>query len=146
MLRNLARPDKQIILPPVVLYENIPYNSDGMYVFPENGEIMIGEKFYPLDRGLIIISPTAEDFHLAHEYRHHWQFMQGWEYDGPGGWQQKGTYKESIINFYMNSRSEMDAHLYSLPWAKKDAPLQWQEWLIKANEDLVNRGSGHKIP
>ena len=134
MLRHIARPDKQIILPPVVLSENIPYTSDGMYLFPENVEIMIGEKFYPLDRGLIVISPNAEDFHLAHEYRHHWQWMNGWEFDGPGEWQQRKTYKKSIIDYFMGSRSEMDAHLFSLPYIKKDFPLQWQEWLIKERE------------
>ena len=135
MLRTIARPDKQIILPPVIITEQA--QAGGWYVEPERAQILIDGRCYPLNRGLIAISSSAEvdlDNVLAHEYRHHWQVMNGWQLDSVG-WNAPGlSYKQKIIRYFSRSKSEMDALLFSLPYATEDQALEWQEWLIKEKE------------
>ena len=135
MLRTIARPDKSIILPPVVITEND--TAGGWYVEPEKAEIVIDGRYYPLDRGLIAISSAQEsmDNTLAHEYRHHWQYMNGFALDSIG-WNISGTYKEKIIKYFTKSRSEMDAFLFAMAYEAGDSILEWQEWLIKERERL----------
>lgn len=111
----------------------------GLYAQPEKDEIFIDGHFYPMDKGIIVISTEqGEDIDatLAHEYRHHWQFVNGWRYDGIGRWANVPgqNYEEKIINYFMQSRSEMDAHLFSMKYAREDYTMIWQEWLIKKNE------------
>jgi len=128
MLRHMARPDKQIILPPVIVVES--FHMGGMYCAPEKKEIMLQGKHYSLVKGLIVLVciPGGDlDASLAHEYRHHWQIMNGWKFDGREYNNPNQSYKQNIIRYFLSSRSEMDAHLFSLPYIRKDYPLQWQE-------------------
>ena len=137
MLRTIARPDKQISLPPVVVVES--FHMGGMYCAPTNREILLEGRYHSLVEGLILLVavPGGDlDANLAHEYRHHWQWMNGWKFDGVEYSDSKQSYKRNVIRYFMGSRSEMDAHLFSLPYIRKDYPLQWQEWLIKERERL----------
>jgi len=50
---------------------------------------------------------------IAHEFRHHWQFMNGWKYDGLG-WAGTKDYDKEITNYFHYSFSEIDALLYEI--------------------------------
>ena len=46
---------------------------------------------------------------LAHEHRHHWQLLSGWEYDAPNY-----TDGSPVRDYFTTSRSELDAELFAL--------------------------------
>lgn len=105
-----ANSDKAAGFPPVVLSEDAEVDGErvaGFYCRPERGEYLVGDRFFPLDRGLIV---ATHDAAVAHEWRHHWQWFHGWEYDGLG-WPPR-SYARDIRRYFRGSKSEMDALLY----------------------------------
>ena len=132
-LNWLAKKNKDISLP-FVMFDNLPYG--GFYCAPERGEILINEKYYPLDKGLIGIDIGEEDNFvintIAHEWRHHWQVMNGWELDSIGwNFDNDKPYEQKIIKYFRSSRSEMDALRYSNKILPCDTTLQWYDWLLQ---------------
>lgn len=88
----------------------------GYYCHPTDEERWVGSR--PLDcrRGLIVVDVSEDQEEaLAHEWRHHWQKMNGWKYDGVG-WDcatPDDQYNQRIKEYFQRSRSEMDALLFS---------------------------------
>lgn len=117
--------EKDVPAVPIVYMEDSEIG--GMYHRPVRRECQIGQRFYDLRRGLILLSLlSCSDFEisdnydyeatgLAHEWRHHWQHWHGYESDSLG-WPPPGafdSYNQQIREFYTQSYTEMDALLFS---------------------------------
>ncbi len=131
-LNWLAKSDKDILLPPVI-FADIPYS--GCLYFPEKKEILLSDKYYPLDKGLILIkeaSPGDEiEAAIAHEWRHVWQYYQGDKLNIE--WENKPSlsHQEQIIDFFISNPAEYDAFLFELKKSPCDSNKEWYEWIIK---------------
>ena len=105
---------------------------------PQEGEYLIGERFYDFSRGVIVISDQFRDDRyiqnaIAHEYRHHWQHVTGNDFNAPIDFEMKDEdYKDRIVKFFLSSGDEMDALLFSIKKAPEDVSLQWYEWIMEA--------------
>ena len=139
-LNWLARADKDILLPPVVFADTA--GCSGFCQYPRKGERLIGDRFYPLDRGLIVVGLDSADVAntLAHEWRHLWQVYNKGEWD-PKSWDAVGkrSYKTKIVEFFKQSGDEMDALLFSLKKAPDEVSLLWHEWIVKSQEQRNNQ-------
>lgn len=131
-LNWLAKADKYILLPPVI-FTDIP--EGGFFHFPEKEDILIDDKFYPADRGLIAISeryPEQIESSIAHEWRHLWQYYQHGKPWEVAEWNLKSplSYKKQIVKFFTSDPFEYDALLYQLKKAPDDSAREWYEWVI----------------
>ena len=132
-LNWLAKADKYILLPPVI-FADIP--SGGFFRFPDKKEVLVGDKYYPADRGLIVISETYSELiesSIAHEWRHLWQYYQHGRPRSTTQWNLESplSYKKQIIDFFMSDPQEYDALLFGLEKAPDDTALEWHEWITK---------------
>ena len=132
-LHWLAKADKYILMPPVI-FADIAYG--GYFHIPQKKEVLIGNEYYPADRGLIVISETHSEHiesSIAHEWRHLWQYYQRGKPKFVSQWNLKSplSYKKQIINFFASDPSEYDALLFQLKKAPDDVARQWYEWIIK---------------
>lgn len=138
-LNWLAKSDKDILLP-LVLSSNEDGTAGGYYMNPTKGETLINDKYYPLDRGIIVINDV--DYHecpeavIAHEWRHIWQTHQGWPMDGMGWFDLdvSMTHKQKIIEYFTNSQRELDALFYEIKKAPFSEALEMYEWIVKSKE------------
>lgn len=127
-LHFLYKLDKFLPTPQVIFDRDTRYS--GYYLYPEKEEYQIGDKFYDCRNGIIVVtSLEGTESILLHEYRHHWQFTKGWIYDGIG-WNDPIDYNQSIVDFFMNSYSEMDAFLFSYNRCKDELEESWMELLF----------------
>ena len=134
-LNWLAKSDKDILLP-VVVFEEI--KTAGVCMFPVREEKLIGERYYPRDRGIIVIHPDHPGVAstLAHEWRHLWQvYNLGWP-DECSWWDSESSlsYKQQIIEFFTSDVRETDALLFERKKATCEVIEQWYEWIIKRGE------------
>lgn len=134
-LNWLRRGNKEIPLPEIV-FGRSGVNYSGCYHRPGIGEQLIDGRFLDLSRGIIVICDDGietDDFYantIAHEWRHHWQFIV----KGPYSFSPfvfNGNYRESIVKFFKSQPLEMDALLYAEKKAPSVSTRQWIEWLIK---------------
>jgi hypothetical protein len=123
--------EKDLPTPRVLYVDGVPYG--GIYFHPKDEGEVIGQRHIDLSRGALIVSTEnfAEDT-LAHEWRHHWQFCNGWKYDGvnwpPRGLEQ-ASYDAQVHAYFCGSKSEMDALKWS--WRAtgvKDDRWEWAIW------------------
>jgi len=131
--------EKDIPAVPIVYVEDPTVT--GRYCFSSHQEIQIGQRFYDLQRGLILVSIfSRDDFEvsdeievniLAHEWRHHWQYCNGYKSDSLG-WPPPNVpdvYDQQIRAFFRRSCVEMDALIYA--WkvtGKMDARVEEAIW------------------
>jgi len=120
---NLHWLDLNIELPLMILCDE-PYNDDGFsgtYIRPMNDRLIInnGKERYPMNRGIILIYPINKEYfysNIAHEYRHHWQYLNGWKYDGRARqsimYLKNGDIKKFVEEYYLKSKSELDALMF----------------------------------
>jgi len=127
-LNHLKGKLSRITLPEMVYRDN-PDNSGCCYK-PQEAEICLDGKFYDLKNGLIVISSDRHST-VAHEWRHLCQYSQGYNLKTIE-WKLVGTYEQSIINYFTNSWSEMDALLYEMKMAPDNENLEWYEWIVHA--------------
>jgi len=132
---NWLRKDKDIPMP-LILFEKI--SVGGYYCRPAKTEWYLNGKHYPLDNGLLVVNIETEyDFivnGIAHEWRHHWQWWMGVTSDCPG-WNGGGSYKKNIMQYFLCSRTEMDALLFSNKMYPSNDTLEWYDWLVKYQQN-----------
>ena len=110
-LAAFLRPsDKDIPQPAVCLVSG--YQAGGCYYHPSQSEVQLGNRFIDAERGILVMDINSEDDSLAHEWRHHWQFINGWVYDGHQ-WGSGADYWTNLKRYFRTSRSEMDALVFS---------------------------------
>lgn len=125
---NWLRKDKDISLPSITIEQ---CGFSGMYFSPQKDEHLINNTYYPLDKGLIVLNiDDADGGTIAHEWRHHWQFWNGWKYDSIE-FDYTREYRKEIIKYFTNSNSEIDAFLFELNKYPNEYILEWYEWLNK---------------
>ena len=119
---------------PPVIFADIAYG--GYFHFPRKKEVLIGNEYYPADRGLIVISELYSErieSSIAHEWRHLWQYYQEGKPEYISQWNLKSplSYEKQIINHFIFDYREYDALLFQLKKAPDDLALEWHEWIIK---------------
>ena len=129
--------DKTILMPEVV-YQDIVY--DGLYLSPETSEVQDYTGKYVYSKyGFIVLSINCEreDEIIAHEWRHHWQFMNGWIYDGIGFdvSDETTSYETKIKNYFKQSQSEMDALFFQTKFVGVDE--YWKELLYSDLKEIL---------
>lgn len=129
--RWLQRLDKWLPQSVVVVAQT---RYGGFYVRPQAGEYWICGRPIDARRGIICISESAKSEEeaetVAHEWRHHWQFWSGWQYDNLS-WDALAPrgYEAAIISFFTGSRSEMDALRFSHERSPSPQTEQWCQML-----------------
>jgi len=124
-LNWLPKP-KQMSIPDIYIVDN--YDYSGCYYKPQRNEAILDDRCVSLENGLIVIKRDTSPSTIAHEFRHHLQYMNGinseiqeWDFNKP--------FKDAIIEYYTNSFSEMDALLYECKYYPDDDNMEWFEWL-----------------
>lgn len=108
-IRNV---DKSLVIPEVV-FSSLSW-AGGIYHHPKRGEILIDDKFYSLDYGVIEVPEKFGGYGptLAHEWRHHWQHYNGWKFDQSYLWPEEfnpDEYDSLIVKYFTSNHHEMDA-------------------------------------
>ena len=115
-----------------LLYPNLFYvpkleNCGGCFYYPQQREILLGQTFYDMSKGLIFITEeySANELHntIAHEWRHYWQYFKkgpsrGIEFNG------KIPYQKAIKQYFQNY-SERDALLFSHKFSPSSISDYW---------------------
>jgi len=114
-------------MPNVIHAHGLPFC--GLYLAPwKESQIVEGVEFEP-SNGTIIVGEWGDrmptESIIAHEWRHHWQWWNGWDYDGIG-WDVNGDYDANIKDYFLRSKSEIDA----LRYEEKRASTEHGEWLL----------------
>jgi len=125
-LNWIGKKDKSLLLPDVVFVKPTEIYS-GYYCFPERKEIIIGNRYYPLNRGLIVTTDDDEEIAnvLAHEWRHHWQrYNQKYPESYPS-FNIQMPYEKAIRKFFQSCPLEMDALLFSHKYAPSELSEYW---------------------
>jgi len=123
--------DKWLPLPDLVYRQDgsgsgVYYPPDPSPFFLEDGNTIAGLN------GIICVSPDHNDTEeavantLAHEWRHHWQWHSGKPWT-PQRWAQCSAdeYLGNIAAYYLRSRMEMDALLFSVRAAPSELSSEW---------------------
>ena len=121
---------KEIPLPDII-FEQI--ELAGCYCRPVANEIIIGNRFYDLSKGIILVNPNDNDdcikSVIAHEWRHHCQWYAGLSAIKPRKFKDTGNYRHDIIDFFNNNDTEIDALIFSIAMAPCETNMLWAEWL-----------------
>jgi hypothetical protein len=132
-LNWLRKGNKEIPLPEL-LFEHTGL-CGAYYMQPSREEVLIGNRFYDLSKGFIVVNPSNDDSFIAnsiaHEWRHHWQYCHGLSNPNPPQYKDCNNYEKSIANFFRGCWSEMDALLFSIEKIPDDISLYWMEILRK---------------
>ena len=108
---------------PVVVYGPSRPDAEAVYYRPWRGEVEVLGRFFPGDRGIILLAePECVANTLAHEYRHHWQ----WHFGLRGvstKFDPDVEYWAEIKRYFNDSALERDAlffsHQVSPSWASE---------------------------
>ena len=122
--------DNDIPLPKIVIVNNYIYA--GAYFHPRNDYVYNNGRIVDLKKGLIAICSELDDpgSTIAHEWRHHWQFFNGIDFDNIQFDHDK-CYKNETIKYYCNSKTEMDALLFEIKMYPDDDNQLYYEWILK---------------
>ena len=137
-LNWLKKYDKSLSLPLVLFIEDMEYS--GVYYEPQNREIIVDDKIYSVEKGVLLIKNSFEREDsdiastIAHEWRHHWQrFNSTLYYDGKD-LNDEIARKDAIIEYYTKSVCEMDAFLFESRAINSPSGEMVKEWLVKHYE------------
>lgn len=127
--------DKDLVLPEVVLGSSASLYG-GCYWHPSKREALIDGIYYPLDRGLIEVSAIEHEnigSIIAHEWRHHWQFYKGWDFEAAdwGDFAAKFSYEDAIANYFINIAKEADAFKFQLKYEPPSYGPEWEYWILR---------------
>jgi len=117
-----------------------PYTSiDGKHY-----EICINNKMFNSKNGVIEIGHSCDDHHIqhtiAHEYRHHIQYMVGLiNYDGIGNYIDNNnmSYENFVKNYFLKSKYELDALLFAYKYVKSSTATYWMDLIHQAKNIKV---------
>ena len=123
---NWLPKDKDVSIPDIFIVNN--YDYSGCYFSPEWNEAVLDDICVSLENGLIVIKSDTSPSTIAHEFRHHLQYVNGFDL-GIVEWSFNKPYKDAIKEYYTNSITEMDALLYECTLYPDDNNVQCLEWL-----------------
>lgn len=143
----LRRFDRSLVVPEIVFVHTPLANGTdecgGFYQQPIDQEFLIGDKFVDAHFGLIVIGiaePENIAETIAHEWRHHWQLHNGMPFDNVR-WQADKPYEHAIREYFLRSKAEMDALLFSRKVAPNDMTLEWLD-LCHSRPPLLTAPAG----
>jgi hypothetical protein len=120
----LRRFDRSLVVPEIVFHLGVAHNGvgecSGFYAHPGKYELLIDGRYVDAHFGIIVVGLDKRiDIPgvLAHEWRHHWQLHNGFEWDHLK-WDASRGWEAGIRKYFRSSRSEMDA----LTFERKVAP------------------------
>lgn len=126
---NWLPKQKEVPIPDIVIVDN--YDYSGCYYSPEYAEVILDDRCFSTENGLIVLKSDTSPSTVAHEFRHHLQHINGVDF-GIVDWDFNKPYKDAIIEYYTESPTEMDALLYECKHYPDDDNMQWLEWIIKS--------------
>lgn len=125
---NWLSKSKDISIPEIYIVDDFDYS--GCYYSPEFNETILDNTCISIgNNGLIVIKSDISPATIAHEFRHHLQFVYGMDFDH-SEWNDNKSYKDAIIEYYSTSITEMDALLYEYKQYPDDHNTEWFEWLL----------------
>jgi hypothetical protein len=128
--------DKSLSLPEIIfekeeIIEEVVGPCSGCYIPPDESEVLVGDKYYLNNRGLILISLYKNsDFSdesgildtVIHEWRHHWQKFNWKKENDYFSYDYLknclGDYDETVKWFYRLNKHESDALLFARKYQK----------------------------
>jgi len=121
--------DKSVVVPEVVFTSL--NDASGYYYQPGDYELCIDGRFYDGIFGIMVISDgDLIASTIAHEWRHHWQRHNDFEFDHVP-LRPDLPYEENIAHYFSSSKSEMDALLFE----RRNAPNYLNDyWLSLATK------------
>jgi hypothetical protein len=129
--------DKSLLLPRLAFVE-MEMRRGGFYRLPYAGEMLLEGRFYDCSKGLIVVNasqPVLFARTLAHEWRHHWQTLHGWSYDGIQ-WDQSLPYDRMLLR-YLRTRSEGDAFRFAYRHVRDEMSGEQRAMLIRLGYDVL---------
>lgn len=105
---------KGVTIPRTIVLEDSE-GFGGCYWKPQPESYMVEGKFINFARGVIgVCHKTGNDGStLAHELRHHWQYLNDWENDNYTPWHYlHGDYEDRIVYYFTTNATEMDALMF----------------------------------
>lgn len=131
-LNWISRKNKQTTLPKLVYIESHS-EYGGFYVRPDYYPFVYEGKEIPSDKGILfVVDDCTTKATIAHEWRHHWQTLNGWklEYDNFNYvFSDSDIYKKEIIRYFKENIHEMDALIFENKYAKDYLNEERIEWL-----------------
>jgi len=128
--------DKSIPMPEVVFHSMD--GCSGRYYSPEKYELYDPDgKPYLMRYGVIVIDPKFENYAsmiLAHEWRHHWQYYHGIEFEISPRVNNE-NYNETLLNYFTGSKTEWDAVRFEYKYS--GIFPEWEKPLYPVLKDLM---------
>lgn len=125
-LHWLTRRHRGLIVPRLVVDESLTSVS-GYYAHPDTDALDVNGVAVSRVRGVIVINACFDPCTLAHEYRHHWQWCNGIQFQHVE-WNWNGTWEQSIARFFAASWTERDA----MRFERKMYPSHFNEQVLDA--------------
>lgn len=126
---------KDVSIPDIVTVGVNDIDYGGCYFEPEYNAVSVADRSFSLERGLLLVREDNYESTVVHEFRHHLQRVHFGVEPDVLNWKTEGNYKDSIIEYFSSSLTEMDALLYEVTHYPDDVNLQWYEWLVKHYEN-----------
>lgn len=133
-LNWLLRQHKQIPIP-LFIFGQL-HGPQACYYRPFWGEVVIENRCYGTDKGLIVVDAEISvgiDASIAHEFRHHWQAMQDYRYPViPHDFSE--NYWEQVKSYYLTQPMELDALRFEIKVAPTDLSRVIYDMLKQKNK------------
>jgi hypothetical protein len=127
--------DKSIPIPEVVFH---PLDGcAGKYYHPEKYELYdLDGKPYLMRYGVIVVNPECElvQTTIAHEWRHHWQYYNGIEFEISPRVDNE-DYDKSLLKYFTGSKTEFDAIRFECKYT--GIFPEWEKPLYSILKDLM---------
>ena len=126
------RPPKDMLIPDIVECSSLS-GAAGLYYSPRP-EAEVNGRCFDASRGLIVVADTdwyAADntaSTLAHEWRHHWQYMNGVVFDSKP-FDTSLPYRSAIVKFFCSSAVERDALRFEYERHPCETNTERMEWM-----------------
>ena len=132
--------DKSIPMPEVVYYPLS--HASGKYYHPEDRNELYDADGMPhsMKYGVIVINSNSIMMNttIAHEWRHHWQYYNGIEFEignPPDANLKKEEYEKGLKKYFTDSKTEWDAIRFEYKYA--GTYPEWEKPLYHILKDLM---------
>jgi hypothetical protein len=132
--------DKQLPTP-TLIYAKLN-GAGGLYIHPSKKPILIRGEYIEPSKGTIIVGIGAVGYDcldiestLAHEWRHHWQWWNGYRTNNIR-WVYSGNYEEDIVRYFSNSPNELDALRFEVQQTNSEYSKWWLSLLQQSKGEI----------
>lgn len=111
--------------PDIVYMKNNSYS--GCYYHPQDVVVQLDDKEYELINGLIVINEGDDPATIAHEFRHHQQYLEGYDNKNPQTFNNEVSYRQAVKEYFTTCKFEWDCLLYELKHYPDEHNQNWYE-------------------